>query len=170
MIDLLRVELWDAINLYAESCGGSPQSVGIASKRRELDVAGIEEAVHRIAQQTSAIEKAARLAKFAIWWTAHEDCEAISYNLAEGWDVPSYLASEYRSRFGRAGRARLWIAAELTREGCPNEAKFPLPLTPLAAVIERRSMAGIVIRASDLGCLEELPGFVTDFECGRFVE
>lgn len=168
MIDLRRVELWEAINLYAESCGGSPQSVGIASGRREIAVAAIEASVNRIAQQTAAIEKAARLAKFAIWWTNQEDCEAISYNLAAGWDVPSYLASEYRSRFGRAGRARLWIAAELKQEGCPNQATFPL--TPLASVIERQSMAGIVIRASDLECLHELPGFVTDFECRRFVE
>lgn len=103
---------------------------------------------------------------FAIWWTNQEDCEAISHDRGGGWDVPSYLASEYKSRYGRAGRGRLWIAAELEAEGCPTKAT--LPPTPLGSVIERQSMAGIVMRASDLGCLRDLPGLVTDFECRRW--
>lgn len=107
---------------------------------------------------------------FAIWWTTQGDCEAIGYSRAGGWDVPKYLAAEFKSRYGRAGRGRLWIADELTEAGCPMVATFPEPATPLSSVIERQSMGGIVIRAVDAVTLRDLPGLVTDFECRRVME
>lgn len=99
---------------------------------------------------------------FLIWWTNQADCEAVS-EYRGVIDVPDYIAREFRSRHGRPGRGRLWIPTELYAEVPIPPITIPWPETPLANVLGDY-YGGIVIRASDVACLRELPGVVTDLE------
>jgi len=107
---------------------------------------------------------------YLIWWTNQQDCVMIKALAVEargltagfseddgvpGW--PSYLADQYSGRYGRSGRGRLWIAAEV---GAP-EGLSPWPNTALGRHLALYH-AGIVIHADDLHHVINLPGIVTD--------
>ena len=102
---------------------------------------------------------------FAIWWTTQAESEAIMEHFASD-DLPlpeccpQYLRSEFRSRCGRNGRGRLWVAKELGDvELVPWDEDGQL--TAIETWIERASAAGIVVRAEHVERLLHLPGLVT---------
>jgi len=103
------------------------------------------------------------LTTLLIWWTNHADCAACS-EFRGTVDVPPYIEREFRSRFGRNARGRLWIPPAHVEEGAPNA--IEMPDTPLAKVLGD-DYGGIVIRASDVACLRDLPGVITDLERRR---
>lgn len=94
-----------------------------------------------------------------IWWLSRADQEALG-EPRDGW--PDYLRREYISRYGRAGRGRLWAAPELGHVSVA----FPLQDTPLSSALEK--CGGIVIRASDAHHLEGMPGIITDLALLRW--
>jgi hypothetical protein len=53
-----------------------------------------------------------------IWWLNQSQC-AVSYELLEASPdkLPSYIADELHSRYGRPGRGRLWIHNSLPNVG-----------------------------------------------------
>lgn len=90
-----------------------------------------------------------------IWWTAQDECEAMGDTLDDRF--PAYIRAEYRSRYGRNGRGRLWSDAQFGNVGIPwDTAK---PASRLADV-----RGGIVINASDAHHVFDLPGFLTDLK------
>ncbi len=76
------------------------------------------------------IDSAART-DLLIWWTGQEECEAI-YALHEEDDenrvlpatVPEYIRLEFRSRYGRAGRGRLWCDGQFSLPGFLTDLKL----------------------------------------------
>jgi hypothetical protein len=98
-----------------------------------------------------------------VWWTSQQDLEwyATKYDVEEPPpypDWPEYLLRELRSRFGRNGRGRLWVASD---SGFGDVSISPWPNTPLAAWAEKCA-GGIVIRAEDLPLFRDVPGVITD--------
>lgn len=109
---------------------------------------------------------------YAIWWLSQEDCEAIeamidysheyesgSYypNVEKSLRVPRYIAVEYRSRLGRAGRGRLWVPFDIPLTECVWDDEL--------AVCQRAAKCGgIVVHMRDWRKLRYLPGFITDTE------
>lgn len=94
---------------------------------------------------------------FLIWWTNQNDCERIA-PLAS-W--PKYLYDEFRSRYGRNGRGRLWVSSELpdAPDGVDRWNEDENWLCKSAS-----DAGGIVIPAEDIKHVQFLPGFVTTFE------
>jgi hypothetical protein len=101
---------------------------------------------------------------FAIWWTNSEEGSALDnspyvqedghefYEFARGW--PEYLQDEIRSRIGRAGRGRLWVATE-------HMGLFP----DLPKDLDYRRVSecgGVVFLKEHLHHLAGMPGLVTD--------
>lgn len=102
---------------------------------------------------------------FAVWWTTHEETNAIGASLPS-W-CPPYLHTEWASRLGRNGRARLWVSAELV--GAPTRVYFDEAVpTAIETQILVSSAAGIVMRGADVGRLMHLPGLVTDVNLCRW--
>lgn len=93
--------------------------------------------------------------KLYIWWLSQEECEAIGDFLDSS--VPSYIRSEYLSRFGRPGRGRLWADPEMGIE----EIQWNIN-KPASRLAEKRG--GIVIKEKDVAYIFYKPGFVTDTE------
>ena len=96
--------------------------------------------------------------KFLIWWTNEADAKALGEN--PDWTlhpmVPDYIRDEFDSRYGRAGRGRLWVASALRPiNGVTWDDNRP---TCRAAA----DCGGIVFRLSDLEAVAALPGFITD--------
>lgn len=95
-----------------------------------------------------------------IWWTTEIDCKVIGPELSG--EVPTYLASEYRSRFGRVGQGRLWIADQFGDVSCNwDDSK------PAFQLVDAFKAAGIVSRTADIALLPDM-GFVTDLD-GNFI-
>lgn len=96
----------------------------------------------------------------AVWWTDQACCEAIGdQDNAPRW-LPEYVREQYWSRYGRAGRGRLWAHERFQDLGRIRIA-WPDPETPLARWLGK-GFAGIVIEAADVPLLHDLPGVVTD--------
>lgn len=96
--------------------------------------------------------------KYLIWWTSQEDCERIVP--LDIW--PTYLADEYESRNGRAGRGRLWCHDACA--GSPQEVtakKWDPDNNWLCKAAG--DAGGVVIKAEHVRCVQFLPGFVTTF-------
>jgi hypothetical protein len=114
---------------------------------------------------------AATAAVYVIWWTTQTDCEIIialtesevdDPRLAE---LPDWLRMQLFSRFGRAGRGRLWNAFP---EALPNGVE-PWPDSTLGRMLDgttsdKHNAGGIVIPLGDLHLVIGLPGFVTTTE------
>lgn len=92
---------------------------------------------------------------YLIWWTNQSDCERITP--LDIW--PVYLANEFRSRSGRAGRGRLWVPVGIGIHEAEAKWDDGNWLCRIA-----NDAGGIVIRARDVRCVQFLPGFVTTFE------
>jgi hypothetical protein len=101
--------------------------------------------------------------KYAIWWLSQRSTEYLYKNHEQDSEelivcLPTAVASEVRSRRGRAGRGRLWGAAvnhELGNIDWPEG-------HAVAKIIEDESCGGIVIEWGDVPAVISLPGFVTD--------
>ena len=96
--------------------------------------------------------------KYAIWWLSQAACEEIEPLHMEGkLTLPEYIIKEFESRYGRAGRGRLWTA-----DGIPVEG-IDWPEDAIATkMVTRKSCGGIVIKLEDVRLVAFLPGFVTD--------
>jgi hypothetical protein len=108
----------------------------------------------------------------AIWWTTNEEAHRLGGEdeLLSDARIPAYIRSEFRSRIGRNGRGRLWVAPEMEQLAKGQEIKVePWPTgkdeTPLVRYCAQA--AGIVIRADDASFLQGLSGIVTDFRLHR---
>ncbi len=109
---------------------------------------------------------------YAIWWLSQDDCEILesmidyetqyevgSYypNVVISLHIPLYIAKEYRSRLGRAGRGRLWVPPEINITECVWSGEL--------SVCQRAAeCGGIVVHMRDWQKLRNLPGFITDIE------
>ena len=94
--------------------------------------------------------------RYLIFWTNQADCEQIeSGDLAK--NCPRYIKRQLSSRYGRAGRGRLWVAdgipvKEITWDDSKPPAKYA------------GNSGGIVIHGRDYNAVKSLPGMVTDLE------
>lgn len=97
--------------------------------------------------------------EYLIWWTSQEEAEKAWEHqetfLAAGF--PDYIEREFKSRMGRAGRGRLWVADEIPIKEIDWDEK-----KPAARLASQR--AGIVIRAEDKDFVFDAPGFLTDLK------
>lgn len=115
---------------------------------------------------------------YVIWWTNQCDAEMVNAIYEAEYlatdlpprfslDWPEYLHDQWESRYGRAGRGRLWNAFP---EDFPNGVD-PWPTYRYAEMIggshDRHSAAGIVIPLEDLHHVIGLPGFVTNDQLSR---
>lgn len=100
----------------------------------------------------------ARSEDYYVWWLSEKHCSAIgdpnSY-FAALWLAPEYIKSEYRSRFGRPGRGRLWVADKIW----VDEIKWR---DDVAERLGLGKCGGIVILSSDYSHIKDMPGIVTD--------
>lgn len=95
-----------------------------------------------------------------IWWLNQPETETlIEGDPAVLESLPSYIASELQSRYGRNGRGRLWIHGTLPN--VPKVGVDPWPDTPLAKYLGQHA-GGIVFHPDDLTHLKTLPGTITD--------
>lgn len=104
-----------------------------------------------------------------IWWVDQPAAEAIQYitGLEEGTlpdTVPEYLRDEYRSRYDRAGRGRLWVADEFGEVSVS-----PWPDTLLGRLLGER-YGGIVMRRGDLHHIQGYPRIITDLKLNRIMK
>jgi hypothetical protein len=93
---------------------------------------------------------------FAIWWLDQRACELAGALGAESASWPEYIQREFRSRFGRAGRGRLWVAPGLEFSGIEWKDGEP------AYDAVGDDCGGIVIRREDAHHVLSWPGFVSD--------
>lgn len=98
--------------------------------------------------------------ELAIWWVSENDCRVMEANEGVGdfelLNIPEYVERELRSRYGRAGRGRLW---------CPEGIKvndLDWPEESLLAEYLGRHCGGIVFYRRDIKALWSLPGVFTD--------
>jgi hypothetical protein len=113
-----------------------------------------------------------------IWWTNQADCEAIDawapHSECDGClhdGFPEYLRDQYRSRYGRNGRGRLWVD-KLFGATWPDISVDPWPKTPLGELLGEKARlgqtyAGIVIRDDDAHLFNDMPGVIIDMELNR---
>jgi hypothetical protein len=91
-----------------------------------------------------------------IWWLSQHHCERIGDGvmlIVAG--APEYLYDEFRSRWGRPGRGRLWVAEQF---GVTDIEWDEVKATPL----NLDACGGIVIAESELELCRKCPGVVTD--------
>lgn len=108
------------------------------------------------------------MSNYAIWWTSQGCCElmatafvdaekSVTEEVLDTFGLPKYIAAELSSRFGRAGRGRLWIPGDIPIK------EIPWPETKITAFMANHC-GGIVIHAKDVPAVIALPGFVTDLD------
>lgn len=95
--------------------------------------------------------------EYLVWWTNQEEAEQVDAELLFRAGFPDYIANEFKSRLGRAGRGRLWVDDDIPITQINWDEK-----KPAARLAEKR--AGIVIRAEDKHFLFDRPGFLTDLD------
>lgn len=93
-----------------------------------------------------------------IWWTNQNDCERITP--LDTW--PRWLYDEFQSRYGRAGRGRLWVSSRLS--DVPDGVTVEWDEANNWFCRAAHDAGGIVIRAEDLEHVQFLPGFITTFD------
>ena len=90
--------------------------------------------------------------RIAVWWVNQADCEKIdSEQISE-----KYIRGEYDSRYGRAGRGRLWVpnTIECRQVEVPKEVCYDGPDTH----------GGIVILKEDIEKVRPLGGIFSDVD------
>lgn len=94
----------------------------------------------------------------AIWWTAQEDCifEPYHRNYTR---LPNYIWEQYCARYGRAGRGRLWVPADIGLEDIGITEYNPKWEDERKLI----NCGGIVFRRGSLLILRRFPGYITDF-------
>lgn len=97
---------------------------------------------------------------YIVWWLAQCDYERIPASIEEA--LPEHISDQVRSRKGRAGRGRLWIA-----DGVPLEEISWDDTKPLAS--EAIKSGGIVLKLEDAKYILGLPGFITDTSMNQWI-
>ncbi len=96
---------------------------------------------------------------YVIWWLDQAACElAVALGAANA-DWPDYIKSEFKSRYGRAGRGRLWVPL-----GFKDFKDIDWQSEDPASIAVGADCGGIVIHHSDVYHVLSWPGFVTDRE------
>lgn len=110
-----------------------------------------------------------------IWWLSQDDCERMAWMMyppaSESMPpekyhelldkrqresvLPAYIESEWYSRYGRAGRGRLWVPPDIEL----REITFKGPMAGSAI-----HCGGIVLHMRDAMSVAFLPGFVTNLQ------
>ncbi len=93
-----------------------------------------------------------------IWWLDQEETKKVYKNKLL--NLPTYIVEGIDSRFGRAGRGRLWVPKEIECETINWKDG-----TPICKLISLSSAGGIVFHSYDFDKVKHLPGFVTDINC-----
>jgi hypothetical protein len=96
-------------------------------------------------------------ADLLIWWTDEIDYRQMGTDLPAS--VPEMIRGEYRSRYGRCGRGRLWVPPGIDLKRIPWD-----ETSKAARHLESRSYGGIVFHAADLSAVIDLPGIVTNLD------
>lgn len=97
---------------------------------------------------------------FVVWWTNQEESEEACVKVESGtWLAPEYIQDMARSRQGRAGRGRLWVAKIPEFEGI--ESINWSDDKPLAAYIGA-NCGGILVKLDDMFHLRNVRGLITD--------
>lgn len=94
--------------------------------------------------------------RHAIWWTSEQDCKWLGENPEWPESVPVYVREQYKNRWGRQGRGRLWCADNMPK--CVND--WPESQISRAAY----ECGGIVLLAEHAASVAVLPGFLTDMD------
>jgi len=89
---------------------------------------------------------------FFIWWLSQQDCEILSDHI-DNLNFPDYIKENFLSRFGRAGRGRLWTDENIS-------ITWGEKVTHKLA----ENCGGLVCKTSDIDKVIFLPGFVTTLE------
>jgi hypothetical protein len=97
--------------------------------------------------------------RFLIWWTNQGDCERITP--LDSW--PTWLYDEFRSRYGRPGRGRLWVP-QLWKNDAPKGITVEWDDGKNWLCRAANDAGGIVIPADALRHVQFMPGFVTTFD------
>lgn len=98
--------------------------------------------------------------KLCIWWLNEAECE---YVMERKELLPDSIRSQVSCRYGRNGRGRLWVIAEIK-----GKVRIDWPCgSPLADWLEE--CGGIVIHQSDLEHVRQLPGVFTDMKGSRIL-
>jgi len=101
---------------------------------------------------------------FLVWWLSEKDQDIIG-DPRLAW--PEWLQREYTDRRGRAGRGRLWVAAQFERACEPFIIReHPGWMTPIGLAVDR--CGGIVITEAEIPLLADLPGLLTDLSLRRY--
>lgn len=119
---------------------------------------------------------------YLIWWVSQANTERMGHPaykdevddsyLEEGYfwredtDLPDYIFSELRSRYGRPGRGRLWTSPDIKVDDLDvDDAESDLVRRMI--VSECQDCGGIVFRKEDLKYVRKYPGFITDLEYNK---
>jgi hypothetical protein len=93
--------------------------------------------------------------KYVVWWLSQQAAELIYESADIMQDLPDYICTQVKSRYGRPGRGRLWVPDDIPIEEIEwDEEK---PMARIAGMC-----GGIVIKRSSISDVAHLPGFLTD--------
>jgi hypothetical protein len=93
-----------------------------------------------------------------IWWTNQDDAEQFGVPYTYCFDkcpLPDYIKKQFASRYGRAGRGRLWVDESINVKEIEWNDESPLSDYCNEA-------AGILFDSSDLNAMRRVPGVITD--------
>ncbi len=105
---------------------------------------------------------------YRIWWLDQPATEMVMEWIEDPdmtLPLPQYIIDEVNSRYGRAGRCRLWVPTDF-----PNLGVDPWPANELTAELKKMCAGGVVFKAEDLGVVKSLAEFgpcvefITDFD------
>lgn len=113
---------------------------------------------------------------YFVWWLNQADCEAVelddenlpTFPRRKGFiPAPAYLGIEFRDRYGRNGRGRLWVPDHIAAKGfnsLPEGWERRIESLDISlGYIER--CGGIVFERKHLDHLRGMPGIIVDVAC-----
>ena len=110
------------------------------------------------------LDAADNAAEFLVWWTSEADARKLGEE--PDWsshpNLPDYIRDEFSSRYGRAGRGRLWVPPGIQVSSVRWDDNRP---TCRAAA----DCGGVVFRRLDIEAVAALPGFITDTAMNEMV-
>ena len=105
---------------------------------------------------------------FCVWWLDQKCVETIlAYHKEVLEKCPEYIQSEFNSREGRAGNARLWVALIFSHIPALCEVNWKEE-GETENMLYNGCYGGIVLRREDIQYVSTLPGIFTDFDVNIF--